>query len=116
MRNTDLKVYLPEGAGKCAKQHVRATVHNPVSNVSYLSTNFCMNPQATCPRGDMPSGVGYELCKSVCKQEGHAEVNAINFAGAEANGATLTLEGHTYACSNCMSHAKEHGIVKINIR
>jgi deoxycytidylate deaminase len=63
----------------------------------------------------MPSGVGYELCKSVCQQEGHAEENALSFAGDKAKGATLYVEGHTYACGNCTSIAEQYGVKEIII-
>ena len=61
----------------------------------------------------MPTGVGYELCKSVCQQSAHAEVNAINLAGDAARGAVLYLEGHTYASEACKSAAERAGIARI---
>jgi deoxycytidylate deaminase len=104
--------YLPEGAGPCAKMHVKATVVALNGN-RYVSTNFCMQPQEVCPRAHLPTGVGYELCKSVCKQEGHAEDNASKFAGEDAKGSTLYLEGHYYACDNCQSVSYARGVKEI---
>jgi tRNA(Arg) A34 adenosine deaminase TadA len=106
--------FSPEGSGPCAKQVVKATVI-AASGVRYVGTNHCMTPQATCARAGMPSGVGYDLCKSVCNQDAHAEVNAIRVAGSEAKGATLYLEGHTYACAPCMDAAEAAGVAKVII-
>lgn len=102
----------PEGSGPCVKQTVTATVVT-ADGTRYVATNHCMNPQTECPRADMPTGVGYELCKSVCQQPAHAEVNAINLAGDAARGAVLYLEGHTYACEACKSAAEQAGIARI---
>lgn len=63
----------------------------------------------------MPTGIGYELCKSVCQQPTHSEVNAINLAGDAARGAVLHIEGHTYACEACKSVAEQAGIALIVI-
>lgn len=100
--------------GPCAKQTVFATILTPDGR-RFISTNYVANPQPVCPRGDMPTGVGYELCKSVCQQGAHAEVNAIREAGGNARGATLYLEGHTYACEPCKAAAEAAGIVEIVI-
>lgn len=61
-------------------------------------TNWCANPQQTCPR--LP-GEGYEKCKTICGQQGHAEVDAVRKAGDRAKGARAFLQGHTYACMDC---------------
>lgn len=98
--------------GPCAKQTVTATIVD-LSGLRHVGTNYCLNPQTTCPRGDMPTGVGYHLCKEICQQVGHAEPVAIAAAGAAARGATLYLEGHTYACDSCKGVAHAAGIVEI---
>lgn len=105
---------LPPGAGPCAKQTVTAIV-TATDGTEFRSTNYCLDPQMTCAREGMPTGVGYELCKSVCRQSNHAEMNAILFAGDQARGAKLTIIGHTYACELCRSAAEEAGIVEIQI-
>jgi deoxycytidylate deaminase len=51
----------------------------------------------------------------MCAQPAHAEVNALAFAGEEAIGAVLYLEGHTYACDNCQKNAAAAGIAEIRI-
>lgn len=98
----------------CAKQTVTATIITP-DGQRFIGTNFARNPQPTCPRADMSTGVGYELCRSICQQEGHAEVNAIAAAGGSATGATLYLEGHTYACDPCKLACQRAGIAEIVI-
>lgn len=58
----------------------------------------------------MPTGVGYELCISVCGQNGHAEVDAIRKAGRHANGGIMFLFGHSYVCRDCMKAANDAGL------
>ena len=100
--------------GPCAKQRVVAEITTP-SGARFYGENLCFRPQETCPRGEMPSGKGYHLCQSICVQSGHAEINALTAAGASANGATLTLYGHTYACDACQAAARQAGIAEIKI-
>ncbi len=98
--------------GPCVKQTVTATIINSDGR-RFVGTNHCLNAQAVCPRADLPTGVGYELCRDICQQPAHAEVNAIMEAGAAAQGATLYLEGHTYACEPCRTACAEAGIHEI---
>lgn len=104
--STHLKDY---GNGPCAKQVVTATVLAQ-NGARFTATNHCDTPQDTCARAGMPTGQGYELCRSVCGQRNHAEVNAIKLAGEHAKGAALYLEGHTYACQPCTKEAEAAGI------
>lgn len=98
----------------CIKQTVRALIVTP-SGEKFEGTNACENPQDRCPRDlqGYKSGEGYHLCKEVCQQQSHAEVAAIKNAGNKAEGSKLYLIGHTYACDNCKSVAKLHGISEI---
>lgn len=105
-------IFAPVGSGPCVKQVVKATVI-ALDGERFVGMNHCMKPQTTCPRAGMPTGVGYELCKSICEQDAHAEVNAVRLAGPAAIGATLYLEGHTYACQSCQDAAKAGGIAEI---
>jgi deoxycytidylate deaminase len=93
----------------CAKLTTRATIIAP-NGERFVGTNYVRNPQPSCPREGMPTGVGYELCKSVCDQPAHAEVNACLAAGDRARGGTLYLEGHYYACEPCKRVCEEHGV------
>jgi DNA (cytosine-5)-methyltransferase 1 len=111
---TKVKRLMPTGAGPCVKQTVTATVVD-TSGRHWVATNHCMTPQKVCPRAGMPTGVGYELCRSVCNQPAHAEVNAIRFAGKKAKGATLYLQGHTYACQSCLDAARKAGVIEVII-
>ena len=97
----------------CAKQTVTATIVN--GPLRFVGTNHANNPQSICPRAEMPTGIGYKLCKSICQQENHAEVNAILAAGEHSRGATLYLEGHTYACEPCKLACHFAGIKEIVI-
>lgn len=97
--------------GKCAKQEVLAVIVN--GDKVFKGTNNCLNPQVACPRKDMISGMGYELCKDICQQTNHAEVNACINAGKIAKGATLYLFGHTYCCDNCKKIMDEYGIKEV---
>lgn len=100
--------------GPCVKQTVTATIVSK-SGKNYTGTNYCNNPQTICPRADMLTGIGYELCSSICQQSGHAEINAIKSAGDESIGAILYLEGHSYVCASCTKACKDAGIEKIII-
>jgi deoxycytidylate deaminase len=96
----------------CAKQTVTATIITPEGH-RWVGTNFALNPQPACPRGDAPTGTGYELCNSICRQLAHAEINALAAAGSEARGCVLFLEGHTYACEPCRAACRAAVIVEI---
>lgn len=98
--------------GPCAKQTTRATII-ALDGSRHVGENDCFTPQTACPRADMPTGVGYELCASICHQTAHAEVNAVRSAGDAAKGSTLYLEGHYYACDNCKAVAAAAGVREI---
>jgi deoxycytidylate deaminase len=99
---------------QCNKQTTVAVIMRDGYLVS-IGTNAVGERQAECPRRDMPTGVGYELCKTICKQESHAEVTACHNAGEEAQGGTLYLIGHTYVCDDCMRVIVAHGIKEVII-
>ena len=97
----------------CVKQNVLVVIEN--NGKFWTGTNWCRKPQKICPRGNMPSEVGYALCKKVCKQNSHAEIEAIKKAGKEARGGTAYIFGHTYSCKKCIKAMKKAGIEKILI-
>jgi deoxycytidylate deaminase len=97
----------------CAKQTTIAVIKNGVN--FWVGSNWCENPQETCPRKGLETGVGYELCKSICGQQNHAEVDACLKAGENARGADLFLIGHYYCCDGCKAVMNEHGIKSIRI-
>lgn len=97
--------------GLCAKQTTIAIITN--GNRAFIGTNWVNNPQEECPRKDMPSGQGYEMCREICVQHAHAEVDACEQAGEYAKGATLYLIGHTYCCANCLQIMKKYKIKEV---
>jgi hypothetical protein len=99
---------------KCAKQEVIAVIITPKLEI-FVGSNWCETPQKECPRKDMPTGVGYEMCRDICKQRTHAEIDACQKAGANAVGADLYLMGHTYCCDHCKEVMEAFGIKNIRI-
>ena len=99
--------------GKCAKQTTVAVIMN--NGEFWVGSNWCVNPQKVCPRGDLPTGEGYEMCKDICGQSHHAEVDACMNAGDGARGGTLYLIGHTYCCDDCKRVMDSYGIEKVVI-
>lgn len=102
--------------GKCAKQVVEAVIVTDSGKI-YGGSNWCANPQKTCPRdaAGYKSGEGYHLCKSVCHQLNHAEVDACINAGIDAIGSTLYMRGHSYCCKSCVDVMEKYGIEKFVI-
>jgi deoxycytidylate deaminase len=96
---------------KCAKQTTVAIIAN--GGKHWISTNYCDNAQPACPRGNLPTGVGYEMCKDICQQRNHAEMNVCRAAGEGARGGTLFLIGHYYCCESCRQAMEKYGIKKI---
>lgn len=100
-------------AGPCAKTRVRCTIVQPTGE-RIVGENFCANAQPVCPR---EPGEGYEKCRTVCAQLGHAEVVAVLLLGpcGTAVGATAYLEGHTYACEPCKAALAMVGVREVVI-
>jgi hypothetical protein len=106
-----VKSYIVENA--CAKQTTIAVI---VKGEKYwVGTNSCENPQKTCPRKDMPTGVGYEFCKTICKQKNHAEIDVCIRAGNNGRGGNLYLIGHYYCCEPCKLFMNKSGIKTVTI-
>jgi deoxycytidylate deaminase len=99
--------------GKCAKLTTIAIIIN--NGQFWIGSNYCYNPQKECPRGKLPTGEGYELCKEICDQKYHAEVDACINAGINTDGGDLYLIGHYYCCNDCKKVMKEFGIKNIYI-
>jgi hypothetical protein len=100
---------MPAGAGPCLKQTVTATIV-ALDGSRYQATNHVLAPQSVCPRAGLATGVGYELCRDICRQPAHAEINALDLAGDACRGGTLYLTGHTYACEPCKDAARRAGV------
>lgn len=95
----------------CAKTTVKCTLVL-ASGERVVGTNWCRNPQKYCPR---KPGEGYEKCKTICDQAGHAEIVALARAGKRAAGSKAYIEGHTYACHPCTSALRAYGVDAIII-
>lgn len=96
--------------GPCAKRQVECHIRS--RGEDYVGRNDCANPQAVCPR--LP-GEGYEKCKSICDQAGHAEIEAIRAAGENARGGSAALTGHYWMCEPCGRALREAGVTAITI-
>ena len=99
---------------QCKKQTTVAIIMKDGKFISQ-GTNEISNNVSICPRDSQgfESGKGYHLCKEVCNQEYHAEVDACIRAGKDASGATLYLMGHTYCCSDCIEFMADYGIFQV---
>lgn len=100
---------------KCVKQEVIAILVK--GSKFWIGSNWCENPQTVCPRVvyKLPTGVGYGLCKDLCKQKHHAELDALHKAGAHAKGAELYLTGHSYICKGCLKNLQKSGVSSVHI-
>lgn len=101
---------------QCLKQVTVAVIMKDQKLLSIGHNHMMFNP-GECPRDKKgcKSGEGYSLCKEVCRQSGHAEINAIENCSKDIEGATLYLIGHTYACDNCMEAMKKAKLLRLVI-
>jgi deoxycytidylate deaminase len=94
--------------GPCAKRRVVCTIHD--GTFSATGENDCANPQATCPR--LP-GEGYEKCKTVCQQDGHAEMMALAAAkhmDLKGKFSWARITGHHWICNACGEAMRDAGV------
>lgn len=99
----------------CAKRRVQCLIRTRQGD-EYTGENHCENPQETCPR---EPGEGYEKCRSVCRQRGHAETNALAAAaraGANLRDATATVYNHYRICLACETQLRAAGVAWIQTR
>lgn len=93
----------------CAKKQV-ACVIVTMDGARFTGANACDAPQEACPRAP---GEGYEKCKSVCRQRGHAEEMAMwnaREAGAALEGARIYLTGIDHYCKLCQQMLFRAGV------
>lgn len=95
--------------GPCAKRTVVCIIRVK-DGPSFVGTNDCANPQDVCPRRP---GEGYDKCKSICDQSGHAEIQALQMAGERARGADVLIKGHYYMCEPCGRALLDAGVDSI---
>lgn len=100
--------------GPCAKRQILCIITTQYGR-RYGGENDCANPQTTCPR--LP-GEGYEKCKTICQQDGHAELQALAAAKEEnayLQGASAFIRGHYYICEPCGKALRDAGIGLVEI-
>jgi len=93
----------------CAKKRVQCVLVSKEGLV-FVGENWCNNPQEKCPR---EAGEGYEKCRSICKQNAHAEVEAIRLAGNYVKGATAYLINHHHYCRDCQIALFDAGVIAL---
>lgn len=99
--------------GPCAKRQVICWI--TAGGKQYRGENDCANPQPACPRLE---GEGYEKCKTICQQAGHAEIEAIRAAQADGRnltGAKARLFGHYWICEPCGAALRDAGVWSIEL-
>jgi len=94
---------------RCAKQRVVALLIK--GEKIWYGTNWCEKEHDCCPRGNLPTGVGYELCRTECRQRCHAEVDVLIKADDQARGGELILFGHDHFCEHCIDMMKRYGVI-----
>ena len=97
--------------GLCRKRPVGAVLVTPVGEV-FIGGYRITQPQPVCPRKEQgfKDGKGWHLCKEVCGQVAHAEIDALNQAGDKARGGKLYLVGHWTACDDCARALVAHEV------
>ena len=86
----------------CRGRHVVAVLL-AADGSYFIGTNGINTPRDCCPRQQLghDRGSGWELCREVCGQAGHAEAGALQRAGTRAQGGLLLLVGHETICTQC---------------
>ena len=97
-------------AGNCAKRVVNCLII-AADGEKFYGTNYCHEPQKTCPR---EAGEGYEKCKTICRQAGHAEEIALKAAGEKAYGASAYID-HDHYCKYCQHKLFEAGVINLSL-
>jgi hypothetical protein len=77
-----------------------------------VGENLCENPQPVCPRED---GEDYTKCKTICRQGGHAELQALDLVGGVADSGVAVVRGHTYACRECQEALFSAGVLWLRV-
>lgn len=95
----------------CADKQVTCTIVSKDYQL-FVGTNDCIEPQLNCPR--VP-GENYVKCRTICKQPGHAEMEALKLAGVHARGGVATIRGINWMCRECQMVMVEAGIVSFQI-
>ena len=97
--------------GPCVKTTVKCVIITN-NNKIFTGSNYCNNPQEKCPRD---IGEDYTKCKTICKQEGHAEMVTLKKAGNNAKGSNVYIEGHDHYCRDCQIALFKAGVKSLSI-
>jgi len=97
--------------GRCVKRRVLAVAF--VDGEVLIGENGVENEQEVCPRKDMKTGEGWELCKSVCAQSGHAEIDLIKKADGNLKGANVVIFNHYWVCDSCRKALEEANVGEV---
>lgn len=96
----------------CAKKRVFCTIIAQ-DGTKFMGENYCDNAQPSCPR--LPNE-GYEKCKSICQQFGHAEEVALhNARNHDLMDGIAVVTGIDYVCRSCAKKLSAAGIRSIVI-
>jgi len=98
----------------CRRRPVAAVLVTPDGRI-VIGRNNIANPQPVCPRdaSKCERGEGWQLCREICGQRHHAEVDALEQAGEEARGGTVYLVGHEVACPDCAAALDKAEVVLV---
>lgn len=95
----------------CAKRVVRCYLHDKAGTLIATGSNACHNPQPECPR---QPGEGYQKCRDICQQVGHAETVALmNASGYDLTGGKAVIVGHTRVCVGCREELEMAGVTRV---
>lgn len=95
----------------CAKKQVACGTY--VNDVWRWEVNTCLFVGDSCPRINLASGIGYELCEA-----SHAEARLalqMEKEGVVSDGIAWVFS-HYWACEPCASKLKSVGVKEIRIR
>ena len=106
--------YFTLAQNKCAKKEVTAVLITKDGGDPsfFIARNLCSNGQEVCPREE---GEDYTKCKTICKQEGHAEVVVLKKAKKRAINSIIVLMGHDHCCEDCIDAMKKAGVSEVII-
>ncbi len=98
----------------CRRRPVAAVLVTPDGRI-VIGRNNVANLQPVCPRDEAgyEGGEGWEMCRDICGQRHHAEVDALEQAGDEARGGTVYLVGHKVACPDCAAALDKAGVTLV---
>jgi deoxycytidylate deaminase len=95
----------------CAKKQIAAGTY--CQGIFLYEVNTCTFDGDVCPRLEMPTGQGYELCHAT-----HAEARLaarMKREGIVSDGVAWVF-GHYYACEPCAAALKSVGVTEIRVR